>query len=161
MIVGILRNLNFHQLLMLGKLFLKNPRYAVPTLVATKHCMRIATREYGEKHHLDNKANAFRHALWNLLILRSCLKWNSNLEKAMQWSKTITDWHEEFSPNPAIEKAMDLHNNEIGRNLFLETKSLSEEELINFLKQKATKAKRIFNVEDCEHYKNEMVFIED
>lgn len=161
MIVGILRNLNFRQLLLLGKLFLKNPRYALPTLLATKSSMQIATREYGEKHHLDNKANAFRHALWNILILRGCLRWNSNLEKAMKWSKTITDWHEEFSPNPALEKAMDLHNNKIGRNLFSETKSLSEDEMVKFLKQESAKAKRIFKVEDCENYKSEMVFIED
>ena len=161
MIVGILRNLNFHQLLLLGKLFLKNPRYAVPTLLATKNSMRIATKEYGEKHHLDNKANAFRHALWNLLILRSCLKWNSNLEKAMKWTKTITDWHEEFSPNPALEKVMDLHNNQIGRNLYAETKNLTQDAMVKFLKDKASKAKRIFNVEDCENYKSEMIFIED
>lgn len=161
MIFRILRNLDFRQLFSLGKLFLKNPAYAVPTLSATKRSMRIATKEYGEKHHLDNKANAFRHALWNILIIRACLKCRSNVEKALQWAETITTWHEDFSPNPPLERVMDLHNNEIGRNLFLKTENLSEEEMVDFIKQEASAAKKIFKVEDCEKYKNELVYIEE
>ena len=44
---------------------------------------------------------------------------NKDLDSIISWTKEITDWHEDFSPNKELARAMDLHNNFIGRELFL------------------------------------------
>lgn len=141
-------------------LFLKNPVYTLPTIFATKRCMNIAYREYGSKHHLSNKANAFRHALWVILIIKRCLKWRNDEEKAKTWAKTFTDWHEDFSPNEPLERTMDLHNNHVGISFFEEIKDKSEAEIVSFIKQKASEAVQIKTVEDIGKLKNELVYIQ-
>ncbi len=122
--------------------------------------MNIAQKEYGSKHHLNNPANAFRHALWVILIIRKCLKWNQDEEKARVWARKFTDWHEEFSPNEALEHAMDLHNNKRGIALFEEIKDKNEAEIISFLKQKASEAVKIEKAEEVEKLKNDLVYIQ-
>ncbi len=161
MLWQILRKLDFKQLFGLLGLFFKNPVYAFPTIFATKKCMNIAQREYGSKHHLSNPANAFRHALWVILIIQNCLKWRNNPEKAKTWAKKFTDWHEKFSPNKALEEAMDLHNNQMGIVFFEELKDKNEAEIISFLKQKASEALKIECVGEVEKLQNNLVYIND
>ncbi len=134
--------------------------YVLPTVLATKECMDIAQRKFGSKHHLSNPANAFRHALWVILIIRKCLIWKRNEEKAIVWAKKFTDWHEKFSPNEALEEAMDLHNNQMGIVFFEEIKYKNEVETISFLKQKASEAVKIETVEEVENFKTKLVYIE-
>lgn len=122
--------------------------------------MNIAQKEYGSKHHLSNPANAFRHALWVILIIRKCLKWKLDEVKVKVWAKKFTDWHEEFSPNEALEHAMDLHNNKMGIALFEEVKDNNEAEIILFLKQKAFEAVKIEKTEEVEKLKNDLVYIQ-
>ncbi|PHR13661.1 MAG: hypothetical protein COA40_03630 [Aequorivita sp.] len=160
MLWRILKKLDFKQLFGLAWLFLKNPVYAVPTIFATKQCMNIAYKEYGSKHHLGNPANAFRHALWVILIIKKCSKWQSTEQKAKIWAKKFTDWHEDFSPNEALERAMDLHNNQMGNLFFEEVKHNSEAEIVSFLKQKASEAVKISTIEEVENYKIKLVYIE-
>ncbi len=159
MLWQIFKKLDFKQLFGLLGLFVKNPLYAVPTIFATKKCMDIAQREYGSKHHLSNPANAFRHSLWVILIIRKCLKWKRDEEKAILWAKKFTDWHEKFSPNEALEEAMDLHNNQMGILFFEELKDRNETEIISFLKQKASKAVKIETVEEVVNFETELVYI--
>lgn len=161
MLWQILKKLDFKQLFGLFWLFLKNPIYAFPTIFATKRCMNIAYQEYGSKHHLSNKANAFRHALWAILIIQKCLKWHNNEEKARAWAKTFTDWHENFSPNEALERTMDLHNNQVGIVYFEEANGKNETEIISLLKQKASKAAKIETVEETDKFEKQLVFIEE
>ncbi|WP_373693808.1 DUF6973 domain-containing protein [Aequorivita flava] len=141
-------------------MFLKNPLYAFPTIFATKRCMNIAYKEYGSRHHLSNKANAFRHALWVTLIIKKCLKWRNNEEMAKAWAKEFTDWHEKFSPNKALAKAMDLHNNRVGILYFESIKNKNEAEIVSFLKQKASEAIKISTVKNLEQLENNLVYIE-
>ncbi|SRX52809.1 hypothetical protein AEQU1_00679 [Aequorivita sp. CIP111184] len=135
--------------------------YALPTIFSTKKCMDIAQQEYGSKHHLSNKANAFRHALWAILIIRKCLKWKNNEEKAKAWANTFTDWHEDFSPNEALERAMDLHNNQVGIDYFEEIKGKNETEIISLIKQKASIAAKIETVDETDKFEKQLVFIEE
>ena len=81
--------------------------------------MQISTEHYIKKHYLNGRANAFRHALWNYLIAKNCSEWSKNKGKVLEWTKNITDWHEFAFPNRKLARKMDLHNNEIGRRLFL------------------------------------------
>lgn len=161
MLWRIFKNLDFTQLFGLTGLFLRNPMFMIPTIFATKDCMNIAQREYGSKHHLSNPANAFRHALWVILIIRRCLRWRDNEEKAILWAEKFTNWHENFSPNEALEEAMDLHNNQVGIVFYEEVKNKNEEDIISFLKQKASAAKKIKDVHKVENFENELVYIEE
>ena len=121
--------------------------------------MSISQKEYGSKHHLSNPANAFRHALWVVLIAKKCVKWKNDEERAIAWAKKFTDWHEDFSPNKALERAMDLHNNQMGIVFFEEIKNNTKNEIISFLKQKASEAEKIKTVEDTKKHPNKLVFI--
>lgn len=161
MLWRIFNGLDYKQLFGLLGLFLRNPLYTIPTIFATKDCMAIAQKEYGNKHHLSNPANAFRHALWVILIIRKCLKWRNNEEKAIAWAKDFTDWHEEFSPNEPLDRAMDLHNNEVGAALYEEIKDKSEGEIISFLKMKASESVKIKAVDEFENFEKKLVYIDD
>lgn len=133
----------------------------VPTIFATKDCMNIAQEEYGSKHHLSNPANAFRHALWVILIIRKCLKWKNNEGSAISWTKKFTDWHEEFSPNEVLERAMDIHNNQVGVLFYEEIKDKSEVEIISFLKRKASEAVKIKTVDEVGNFEKILVYLDD
>lgn len=156
----LIKTLDFKQLFRLFWLFLTHPVYAVPTIFATKKCMDIANKEYGSKHHFGNRANAFRHALWVNLIIKKCLKWHKNEEKAKAWAKRITDWHEVFAKNETLEKAMDLHNNAAGITFYKEIQHNNEAEMITFLKKKASEAIQIETVADANKMEKSLVFIE-
>lgn len=160
MLWRIFKRLNFKQLFGLFWMFVKNPLYTFPTIFATQKCMKIAYKQYGSAHHLSNKANAFRHALWVVLIAKKCLKWRKNEEKAISWAKTFTDWHEDFSPNEPLERAMDLHNNEVGSYYFKELKHKCEDEIVSFLKHKAAEAVQISTFSEVVNYKNKLVYID-
>ncbi len=121
--------------------------------------MNIAQREYGSRHHLSNPANAFRHAFWVILIVKKCLKWRADEEKAKAWAITFTNWHEDFSPNAALERAMDLHNNEMGIVFFEEIKNKTEAEIVSFLKRKASEAIKIEKLEEVGNIEVDLVYI--
>jgi len=160
MLWQIFKKLDLKQLFGLFWMFLKNPQYALPTIFATKRCMDIAYEQYGSKHHLGNPANAFRHALWVILIIKKCLKWQNNEQKAKTWAKKFTDWHEDFSPNEALEHAMDLHNNHVGILYFEEVKDKNVAEIVSFLKQKALEAVKISTIEEVENLEKTLVYID-
>src|SRR5690606_12210640 len=160
---SIIKTLNFKQLLSLTKIFIYHPLMLFPTIKATVICYRVSDKLYPELHHLNNEANAFRHALWNALLIKETIKWNKNLSKAVLWSKKITDWHEHFSPNKPLEKMMDLHNNKIGRKLFeelyLNKKKIYYKDIIDVLKEKALKSKKVTAVEEIKNCENDLVHL--
>ncbi len=62
----------------------------------------------------NNKAEAFRHALWSFLMTR---------ELRPEMAKRFDDAHEITRPNPDDERLMDLYNNHMGRVLALDPKN--------------------------------------
>ena len=78
----------------------------------------------------------------------------------MTWSRKITDLHERLSPNEGLARAMDLHNNEVGRYLFLRTVN-KKEEIIPILIQMAEEAVKVQKAEEIQEHKYELVFIEE
>ncbi|WP_324720281.1 DUF6973 domain-containing protein [Salinimicrobium sp. HB62] len=153
-------SLNFKELAILSGIFLKHPLYLIPTCKATNRTVKICNQLYGALHHEDNKTNAFRHALWNYLICKYCLSVAGSVEKAAGWSKKITDLHERLSPNSGLAKAMDLHNNRIGRELF--TNSLDKDvDVVSLIQQKTKEAVKVRSLNDIEKSTEDLVFIEE
>ncbi|MDB4114171.1 hypothetical protein N9572_01455, partial [Flavobacteriaceae bacterium] len=70
-----IKQLHLGQLIKLSLLFLSRPLYIIPTISATKKTLLICDTLYKQTHHKSNKANAFRHALWNVLICRKVMKY--------------------------------------------------------------------------------------
>jgi hypothetical protein len=156
----VVKNLNLKQTGALFVWFLKHPIFMYATLNATLKTLRVAQKEFPKIHGLHNKANAFRHAFWNLIIAKECCKFSSDIDKVLTWTRTITDWHEEFSPNPIMAKLMDLHNNALGRKLFLEYKALSKKQIILHLKKELSKAVLVRSKTEFEVLKNRLVYLQ-
>jgi hypothetical protein len=133
----------------------------IGTVQATVLTFRISQREFPNIHGGHNKANAFRHALWNVLIAKKCARFSKNQESVLQWTKDITDWHEEFAPNEKLAETMDLHNNRIGRDVYPQLSQKSKQEIEMFMLNQLKTAVKIQTVEDIEKYPNQLVYLED
>ena len=136
-----------------------------PTSYATMKTMQIAHQKFPGIHHLHNPANAFRHALWNALIAYGASKWSKKENYVMAWTEKITLWHEDFSPNRPLERTMDLHNNQVGRSIFLKLrqqhKKISRELIVSKIYSLLTDAMKIEEVTDPERFPNRLVYIDD
>ena len=151
--------LNYSELVGLCKVFLKHPLYLLPTYKATNKTVKICDQLYLSLHHEDNRTNAFRHALWNYLICKYCLPVAGSPEKAMSWSKKLTDLHEQLAPNEELAKMMDLHNNRIGRDLFLNSYGKEINEIAVF-QQMTREAIQVKSLAEIEEEQEKLVFIE-
>jgi len=161
----ILKQFNYNQLWQLFLLALKYPIYVYPTLKATVQGYQISKNEFPETHGKNGKGNAFRHALWNLLICYECYQWRKDKDRVTAWAKIITDKHEELSPNHPLDEAMDLHNNAYGRQLFenlnnLKSK-LTNEIIISRLKIDLEYSIKITEVSDTNEFTDNLVHIND
>ncbi len=157
--------LKFKQFKSLFFIFIKHPIFIYPTLKATSTSMLMAQKEFPNIHGKNNKANAFRHALWNILLVQELLKWNKNKMNAIQFTNIVTTWHENFSPNKPLEKAMDLHNNEIGRKMAMTfltaNKKIDISEISILLLQKLKSSIQISSKEETHQYPNKLVYLKD
>ena len=155
-----IRRLKIGQLIQLSLLFLSEPFLIRPTLQASKRTMAICDKLFGKKHHRSNKENAFRHALWNILICRKTLKKTKNEEKSIIWTQKVTRLYEKVTDNLIIEKEMDLHNNDVGLNLFSSLIDKKETEIISFLQELMKNSQKVTNLEDFATIENTLVHIE-
>ncbi|UJH68942.1 DUF6973 domain-containing protein [Allomuricauda sp. SCSIO 65647] len=140
-------------------LVIKNPLFVWPTISATRETIDLSYYHYQRKHHENGPANAFRHALWNYLIAKKCAKWSKNKGKVLRWTKNITDWHELAFPNRELAKKMDLHNNEVGRNLFLEYAESSIDHLVEKLQKMTEDSVYVEKAEELKSLKKQLVHI--
>ncbi|MCR9182333.1 MAG: hypothetical protein NXH73_05355 [Flavobacteriaceae bacterium] len=158
-----IKSLNIKQLFLLGRTFIVNPLYFFPTHRATLQTVQICDGLFGKAHHINNVSNAFRHALWNILIAKNVYQKNNSVENSAEWAKKVTDLHEKLAPNSKLEMVMDLHNNEVGRVIFAkkQLQNKAENEIISELKEKMKTAVKISSIEEIEENKSEFVYIED
>ena len=155
-----IKSLKISYMFEIGKLFIRHPFFAFATLKATYNTYRISQKHFPDIHGRENKANAFRHCLWNILIAKEAKRFSKSLDEVINWAKTITDLHEDLAPNKPLSRAMDLHNNAIGRKWFLDVHDKSEEEIVSFIKLNFTDAVKIDSLSALNTIDN-LVFLED
>jgi hypothetical protein len=107
------------KIMRLLSLVLPHPVFSLLSFYATLKAYTIAQKKFPETASTNGIGNSFRHALWCCFILMYCCKVSSP-EKALAFCKRITDLHEELFPNKPLETKMDLHNNKIGMDYFME-----------------------------------------
>lgn len=82
----------------------------------------------------DGHRDAFRHAYWNALMTR---------EFGAEWTQQFATAHEGLPGNPATREAMDLYNNEVGRQIALANPNASPEELATLVQQAVTDGRMV------------------
>ena len=157
----IVKSLNYKQLFSLFVWFLKHPLYTIATIEATVKTFQISQKKFPNIHGRNNKANAFRHAFWNLLIAKKCAMFSGNITSILSWTKKITDWHEEFAPNDALAKAMDLHNNQVGREMYVQFANTTVDEMADTIEAELDRAVKISAISQIAQNSGKMVYIED
>ncbi|MFY0629214.1 MAG: hypothetical protein JXR05_02465 [Flavobacteriaceae bacterium] len=133
----------------------------ISTVRATFNVISVSQKEFPDIHGGLNKANAFRHALWNVFIAIECSKFSKNVEAVLKWAKDFTDWHEEFSPNEELARVMDLHNNLIGRELYRKAVNRDKNHWITLMKEELVNAVLIASVDAVDKYPNQLVYLEN
>ncbi|EHI13059.1 DUF6973 domain-containing protein [Mycolicibacterium thermoresistibile] len=79
-----------------------------------------------EGREIDNHNDAFRHAYWNALMTQRF---------GDEWAEKFATAHEGIPRNYAASEAMDLFNNEVGRNLAVANPDASKDELADLVEQ--------------------------
>ena len=158
-----LRQLSFQKLMKLLRVNLGNPLFSILSFYATVKTFSLARKYFPRTNSSDGVGNAFRHALWCCLIMMYCCKISSP-GKALVWCKKITDLHEELFPNEPLETKMDLHNNQVGMDLFMEMLKGIHRQFFetNFFVEalfRKTKTAKILNSLD-QNWENELVYLE-
>lgn len=139
-----LKNLPAKQLWNLALLAFGHPLAVWPTLSTTRNCLRICDQRYGRAHYGNGPANAFRHALWNVMLAKAC--YPKQLQKGLAWAKTVTDWHEAAFRNEPLERQMDLHNNAVGRALLQQLGQQPLDRLVETLAQMTENSQKLEHV---------------
>lgn len=97
------------------KLILRNPRFAKGTKKASEEAKDLTIQYMGHDGWMD-KSDAFRHALWNALIVKHIGEKCNTKAAATSWAKKFTDAHEEGGSSAhALDNPMDYKNNSVGR----------------------------------------------
>jgi hypothetical protein len=153
-----IKQLSVGQLIRLAWVFAGRPLLIRPTLRATKRTMQICDRLYGKAHHKNGKENAFRHALWNILICRNCRNRTKSDEKSAIWTEKITNLYEKVTKNDRLDQDMDLQNNRLGIEWFNENLFENEAEIIDFLQKKLENAQKVTKIDETQ---NSLIYISE
>ncbi|MDT0606129.1 DUF6973 domain-containing protein [Croceitalea rosinachiae] len=160
-VIAIIKRIDLASFWMLLRLCIKHPLFLWPTFKATKVCLQVSTQHFGTAHYQNTPANAFRHAYWNYLIARKCTKWSESNKKIMNWTSAITDWHENAFKNRPLARLMDLHNNKIGRTVFLNNSKQSTEKVLLIFLEMTKDSIKISKEEELPKNINNLVHITD
>lgn len=163
-IFNALRSLSFDKILKLLQLTLPHPLFSTLGLYATVKSFSLAQKHFPKTHSSNGEGNAFRHSLWTCLIMMYCCKISSP-KKAYDYCKKMTDMHEELFPNKPLERKMDLHNNQVGLDYFMQMlegvhrQFFETNFFVDELKNKTKTAKVLKNLDD--DFKEELVYLEE
>lgn len=163
-ILSTLKSLSFKKILRLSTTVLPHPLFSLLAFYATIKAFTIAQQLYPKTASNNGEGNAFRHSLWCCLIMMYCSKISSPT-KALDFCKKITDLHEELFPNEPLETKMDLHNNKVGMDYFMEIlpgihrQFFEKSFFIEALQKKTAKAKVLKNLDD--QFDGELVYLDE
>jgi len=160
-----------------------HPRLVNSTMKATNKTIELTGNKFPNQGAWRNKADAFRHAIWNALIAKYVGDQKNSIDKCIEWAKLFTDKHEEGSVKPAdmtdedfeFDHAMDYQNNKIGRDYFksvawTEKKcwlcstvvlAPSDETISDAIYNKTTVAKKVASKSEINSFPNYLVYIKD
>ena len=161
-LLNTLRTLSFEKLLKLAKLAVPHPLFSILGFYATVKSFVLAQKYFPKTNSNNGIGNAFRHALWTGLIMMYGCKISSP-KKALSFCKGMTDLHEELFPNEPLEKKMDLHNNQVGMDLFMEMlqgihrQFFETNFLVDKILEKTKTAKILENLDD--DFGNDLVYL--
>ncbi|MAO08198.1 MAG: hypothetical protein CL596_05750 [Alteromonas sp.] len=155
------KRLSFPTLVRFGFLLIQKPLLIYPIWKATKRTMIVSQELYGNAHQGNGKANAFRHAFWNVKICQNCLKFTKNESKSAIWTQKVTDLYEKVTRNETLDREMDLHNNAIGRAHFLQNLEENESESIDFIQKMTKNAQKVAKVDEIKNFENVLVYISE
>ncbi|WP_213277585.1 DUF6973 domain-containing protein [Chryseobacterium indologenes] len=159
-----IRSMSFKKIIRLLSLILPHPLFALLSFHATVKAFTIAQKKFPKTASTNGIGNAFRHALWCCFIMMYCCKISSP-KKALDFCKRITDLHEELFPNEPLETKMDLHNNKIGMDYFMELlpgihrQFFEKSFFVEALVKKMDDAKVLKNLED--DFEGHLVYLEE
>lgn len=157
-----IKQLSIKQFFILLKVFIMRPLYIIPTHRATIETLLICDKLFGTKHQNHSRENAFRHALWNIIIAKNCYTPKRSAANVIEWAEKITTLHEKMAPNKPLETAMDLHNNKVGLTLFEEEKLYQKplSEIKKILLQKMELGVKVSSEEEIKQHTDKMVYLE-
>jgi len=107
------------------------------------------------QHSNHSKGNAFRHSLWNALIVNDCITFFCSFEKSLNWAEEITSYHEKAFINEGLPKAMDLHNNQIGRFYFSQlykqyNSKISTKQIVDYILNQSQYTVKLSQIEEIQ-----------
>lgn len=94
----------------------KYPVEALKVYKTMKRALDLTSENFPQSSAYNDGADAFKHFVWSGLTTQAI-----GVAKA----KEFLDAHEDFAENPAGEKAMDLHNNQEGREAALQLRNVA------------------------------------
>jgi hypothetical protein len=119
LIFNTLATLSFRKIFKLLRVTVPHPLFSILAFYATTKSFLLARKQFPKTSSTNGMGNAYGHSLWTYLILMYCSKISSP-EKALIFCTKLTNMYEELFPNEALENKMDLHNNQVGMELFME-----------------------------------------
>ncbi|MFA9388769.1 MAG: hypothetical protein ACERKD_03125 [Prolixibacteraceae bacterium] len=160
-----------------------HPSLVGPTMDATNKAIELTGQYFPTEDPWRTKADAFRHAMWNVLIAKYVGDKKNSIEKCVSWAKKFTDKHEEGADKPEemtqddfdFDQSMDFHNNEYGRNCFSSVAwederkwyqstvvyAPSETTMANYIFGKTGLAKKVSSETEINSYPLFLVYIKD
>lgn len=115
------------------KLCIRYPYDALKVNTAKNIATNQTEIKFG-RNGLGDKSDAFRHGIWNAEMTILIGKEKAELFATAHEDKDITGTESDGFPKTA-HRDMDLHNNEIGRNLGEKNKDASEDEMADIIYQ--------------------------
>ncbi|MBO5117590.1 MAG: hypothetical protein J6C25_08805 [Treponema sp.] len=94
---------------------LKHPFSAITIKTQKETAYRLTAQYMKYSEHTDDKSDAFRHAIWNIVMAKE--GWGLKGEK-MAWARDFATAHEQGEKYDGLASEMDLHNNKAGLNYY-------------------------------------------
>jgi len=162
--------------------FVWHPSLASPIKKATEKANSLTDSNYPTSSKWRDKADAFRHSIWNVLICKYVGEDRNEISNCTEAAEEFSTKHETGADKPSemtdadweLDKNMDLHNNAQGRKYFVSVASIikknwfvkrvkapSEDELVTGIKNKLNSAQKISTSNETNQYPNNLVYIKD